>query len=368
MPVLTRRGSLGNLRRSVEETIYKSSESMDLVHIMEDDGDKAGVVEFSGNKSKASPPLINTNLYLSDHTDLHTGLGTDLHDRYESSEEETSPSSEDYTSSVEESLEVLSAAEEAEDEEDNDFDIPSDWDDDESAKVHDVIISAIAVAIPLFSAGLPRLIDITRDAPMQKRRAPPAVPAYSAKRFSVVHANAGLTPTRHFSIPTRSTSVSSNGSRYLTREPSPLATNTPITASLDSAEASSTDGIDEAELLMLESEIIQGHYLDMADWHTDDGGTPATAPTIRDDTTDTSSLGNTSASNAESARSFETDNSSLDVPPEADLEAFAIDFEYPGISRRGSAWVERGWRGLGKRMLAGVDLGTRRKRGKISMD
>ena len=370
MPTLSRRGSLGDLRSIVRAIFPKSTSTVSTVQIVDEHSDKTSVdMEYADSKAATHLAPIKTDLmYLPGHAHLHN--------LYESSEEESSPSPVDYASRREEMLGVPFTVEaeddlvedEAEDDDEADCDSLSEIDDDLDVDNAEIIVETVAVAIPLIFAGRPRLIDIIRLAPMQKRRAPPAIPAYSARRPSLFPTDATPSVPRHFSRPSRSPSATRDASRGPSREASrPLSRETsdhsvttaassvlslaaPTTAPSDNDDADA----DHADLLRRASADIRSPRLAKRSW---------LAATDDDDADDAHSLGPSS------------DGSVYGDPPPALRfvdPASTPTLACPGSPPERSPWAdlrdpdrgrtERGWRGLGMRMLGGVDRGVGRKR------
>ena len=181
-----------------------------------------------------------------------------LHQRYQSDEEQASPTPDD----ADDDSDYLSCGTSSEDElSEEEFDFEDDFDTPLALPV--VYVAAVeAIAVPIQEVGRPSIIDISAIAPMAKRSIPISRPESASfatlRKFKAPSPTTVRTST--FEPPVRPPPPR-NFSRALQRSdsscPSHSSTGTSPSSSIRSIEDSNAVELDEADLLIRESDEIQ---------------------------------------------------------------------------------------------------------------
>ena len=203
-----------------------------------------------------------------------------LHQLYQSDEEQPSPSADDFTDSNDETSKSGSASDASEsgEEEDDEMDFEDDFD---TPRALPTLIepSVLAVAVPMLAFGRPKVITISKLAPMAKRITPIVRPQ-SASYTTIRKFKAPLpTPIRtsavfdqDFKVPQKyNTPYPPQRADSLT-PPSYTYSGSSPSSSSNSSFMEEEHELDEAELLIRESDEIQSRSTSVpagTDWEVD---------------------------------------------------------------------------------------------------
>ncbi|MCJ1341121.1 hypothetical protein MMC09_006417 [Bachmanniomyces sp. S44760] len=178
MPIISRRQRSPDLRKSADSRdSFESLDSTNNLWVVDGDLPKppAKAMDFHLQSMATMPTRLTKS---QNNLRIHTQPKSDLFERYQSSEEEASPSPTNFNTKT--SKDVLEK------------------DDSFLDEIDEAVV--MAVAVPLVSVGRPKMIDIARIAPIQKRKRPVQRSFIAAngpaKRLGEIDENKTYAPTK----------------------------------------------------------------------------------------------------------------------------------------------------------------------------